>query len=533
MLRSAEVAQGALVSPFQVELGAFCLYDRETSEERSSEEHYNGMSQPTKLTNSGSRPLGVASSACRGVARNSGVACAPWVPSFLAATYFQPCERHRHHKKNECTFFCITCGVKPHSVCQHCMGAHAGHQVIQVRRYVYCDVVRACDISPFVDASGVQNYIINSAKVMFLNHRPHTKIGRANGVDICRTCHRHLREGYSYCSLACKVEAITKGEIAPTGAPNAGSRVAAAESAAATIAAGLPASCPPRSRPAGVDRAPFGVTVSYSSRPRSALASVPSRSGTGDAGGGSGGPFAAAAGSAFIAPGSPEVAAAAADASCGALSSDPESSEPGEDTYLFGGGGGGGGGASSSSLAMRGPVIAIMAAAAARRRLAATRDRDWSSNGSASSKDEDDHCCDFNFENPPKRRRTSHITRRPSSSNGFFSAPHCPPPPTTTTITTVRGDSSTDCDGAAADTEAAAAATAAETLLMPFRTTSGSLLPSAPAPSPPAGTSSFFGTLESATPVIAVEVSLSRAASASVAMLSRRKQNAPQRAPSC
>ncbi len=42
---------------------------------------------------------------------------------------------------------------------------------------------------------------------MFLNHRPHSKMGRAPGVDTCRTCTRHLREGYAYCSLACKVRA--------------------------------------------------------------------------------------------------------------------------------------------------------------------------------------------------------------------------------------------------------------------------------------------------------------------------------------
>lgn len=33
----------------------------------------------------------------------------------------------------QCTFFCTTCSTGPHSVCQHCMGLHAGHQVIQVR----------------------------------------------------------------------------------------------------------------------------------------------------------------------------------------------------------------------------------------------------------------------------------------------------------------------------------------------------------------------------------------------------------------
>lgn len=30
------------------------------------------------------------------------------------------------------------------------------HRLPQIRRYVYCDVVRACDISPFVDTTGVQ-----------------------------------------------------------------------------------------------------------------------------------------------------------------------------------------------------------------------------------------------------------------------------------------------------------------------------------------------------------------------------------------
>lgn len=75
----------------------------------------------------------------------------------------------------------------------------------QIRRYVYCDVIRAVDINPHVDTTGVQNYIINQAKVMFLNHRPHSKPGKPGAPDTCRTCRRHLREGYLFCSLACKV----------------------------------------------------------------------------------------------------------------------------------------------------------------------------------------------------------------------------------------------------------------------------------------------------------------------------------------
>ena len=66
-----------------------------------SDEHFDIQCQPSKLANAGSRSLGVTSSACRGPSRTSVTACASWVPSFLGATYFQPCERHRHHKKNE------------------------------------------------------------------------------------------------------------------------------------------------------------------------------------------------------------------------------------------------------------------------------------------------------------------------------------------------------------------------------------------------------------------------------------------------
>lgn len=46
----------------------------------------------------------------------------------------------------------------------------------QIRRYVYCDVVRTQDIQRYLDPTGVQTYIINQAKVVFLNHRPQSKL---------------------------------------------------------------------------------------------------------------------------------------------------------------------------------------------------------------------------------------------------------------------------------------------------------------------------------------------------------------------
>eukprot|EP00884_Botryococcus_braunii_P001151 jgi/Botrbrau1/11036/Bobra.92_2s0009.1 len=76
---------------------------------------------------------------------------------------------------------------------------------VQIRRYVYCNVVRSADIQRYIDISGIQNYIVNSTKVVFLESRPQSKTFKPNSTERCRTCRRYLREGCRYCSLHCKV----------------------------------------------------------------------------------------------------------------------------------------------------------------------------------------------------------------------------------------------------------------------------------------------------------------------------------------
>ena len=44
---------------------------------------------------------------------------------------------------------------------------------MQIRRYVYTDVVRVQDIQEHIDTGGIQTYTNNSAKVIFLRWRPH------------------------------------------------------------------------------------------------------------------------------------------------------------------------------------------------------------------------------------------------------------------------------------------------------------------------------------------------------------------------
>ncbi|KAJ6675570.1 PLATZ TRANSCRIPTION FACTOR FAMILY PROTEIN [Salix viminalis] len=58
----------------------------------------------------------------------------------------------------------------------------------------------------------LQSYTTNSAKVIFLNHRPQTRIVNIRGNN-CSTCDRGLQYPYLFCSISCKVDHIltTKG----------------------------------------------------------------------------------------------------------------------------------------------------------------------------------------------------------------------------------------------------------------------------------------------------------------------------------
>ncbi|KAJ4980942.1 hypothetical protein NE237_031779 [Protea cynaroides] len=127
-----------------------------------------------------------------------------WLERLIAETFFAECGAHDSRRKNEKNIFCLQCC---RCICPHCLPSHRSHPLIQVRRYVYHDVVRLDDLEKLIDCSYIQPYTINSAKVIFLNQRPQSRSCKGS-ANICLTCDRILQDPFHFCSLSCKVDHV-------------------------------------------------------------------------------------------------------------------------------------------------------------------------------------------------------------------------------------------------------------------------------------------------------------------------------------
>ncbi|KMZ71172.1 PLATZ transcription factor family protein [Zostera marina] len=133
-----------------------------------------------------------------------------WKPTWLEALntqkFFVGCSKHEFAKKNDKNICCLDCCT---SICPHCLPSHHYHRVVQVRRYVYHDVVRLQDLEKLIDCSNVQSYTINSSKVVFIKKRPQNRHFKGSG-NFCTSCDRCLQEPYIHCSLGCKVDFVLR-----------------------------------------------------------------------------------------------------------------------------------------------------------------------------------------------------------------------------------------------------------------------------------------------------------------------------------
>ncbi|KAK0578539.1 hypothetical protein LWI29_038161 [Acer saccharum] len=76
-----------------------------------------------------------------------------WLEGLMGETFFGGCGVHENRRKNEKNVFCLRCCL---SICPHCLPSHSSHPLLQVRRYVYHDVVRLGDLEKLIDCSYIQ-----------------------------------------------------------------------------------------------------------------------------------------------------------------------------------------------------------------------------------------------------------------------------------------------------------------------------------------------------------------------------------------
>ncbi|CAK8538061.1 unnamed protein product [Lathyrus sativus] len=129
-----------------------------------------------------------------------------WLDDFLEKKFFEPCSSHLN-SRNKLNIYCINCKV---SACKCCLssGHHQNHQILQVFRNVYKDVVCLAALETYIDCSKIQPFKCN--KKLVLNRLPLCG-STFDDVASCNISRKSKEaQSYQYCSIACMVKAVSR-----------------------------------------------------------------------------------------------------------------------------------------------------------------------------------------------------------------------------------------------------------------------------------------------------------------------------------
>lgn len=151
-----------------------------------------------------------------------------WLCALTTANYFfQPCPvcSSQHGGRDSLLTYFDLDDPESMGMCSFCKDSRPGHNLIQIRRSTYHEVVKVSEIAKLADISGVQTYVINASKVVFLQPRPQPRPPKGQTMPAtCKVDGRQLMDhGSLYCSLGCKLlaEGILPRSSPPPATPPA------------------------------------------------------------------------------------------------------------------------------------------------------------------------------------------------------------------------------------------------------------------------------------------------------------------------
>lgn len=157
-----------------------------------------------------------------------------WLYQLVTCPYlFKPCPQcSSTHSGREVLITYFDPDAPAHGYCTYCPQRASRPRLLQIRRSTYHEVVKAADVSRLTDVSGIQHYVINGAKVLFLRPRPQPRPPKGVVAPArCAVDGRQLMDAHSsYCSLRCKLEVEDK--VFATNYPSAMEEMEAAAAAA-------------------------------------------------------------------------------------------------------------------------------------------------------------------------------------------------------------------------------------------------------------------------------------------------------------